>query len=622
MSEVHDFHEEDAVGKVYDQRLLGRLMSYVRPHSMAAWGAVVLILFSSLLQLVGPLAVAVALDLFVRPLEQHNSSSVSRFAASWLENAGIALDPAGGVALMSIIYLASLVLAFGVLYAQSYVMQLMGQRIMYDLRRDIFAHLQRLPLAFYNRNPLGRLVTRATTDVGSLNELFTSGFVSILGDVLLLVGIMAVLFALSWKLALVSFAILPLLLILTFWFRGRVRQSYRKVQVKIARINAFLQEHISGMAVVQLFNRERQAYDEFGEINADHRDANIRAIFYYAVYFPTVGLVTALGLALIVWYGGGQILRAELSLGALVAFLQYAQRFYQPISDLSEKYNVLQAAMASAERIFALLDAKVTIASPAEAHRPERIEGSIAFDRVTFAYQNNEPVLQDISFQIEPGKTVAIVGHTGAGKSTITNLLLRFYDVQEGSIRVDDVDVREWDLTTLRGQIAMVLQDVFLFSGDVTSNIRLGNHTIDEEQLRWAAGEVGALGFIDRLPQGFATRVRERGAGLSVGQRQLIAFARALAADPRILILDEATASVDTETEQHIQKALERLLVGRTSLVIAHRLSTIQRADHILVLHKGRLREQGTHQELLAARGIYHKLYLLQYQDEAPALTN
>jgi ATP-binding cassette subfamily B protein len=523
-----------------------------------------------------------------------------------------------GLALVAAVYLVALLLTFGVLYLQGYVMQLMGQYILRDLRGELFERLQRLPVAYFDRNPIGRLVTRVTNDVDALNELFTAGLVSVFGDVALLVGIVGVLFWLDWRLALVTFAILPLLLGLTSWFKIRARQSYRDVRVKLARINAFLQEHLTGMSTVQLFVREQRAFDDFAAVNRRHRDANVRAIFYYAVYFPSVELITALGVGLILWYGGGRVIGGVLSIGALVAFLQYAQRFYQPLADLSEKYNILQAAMASSERIFRLLDHPIGIESP-ERPRAAEARGAITFDRVSFRYEPDKPVLDELDFSIAPGETVAVVGHTGAGKSTLANLLLRFYDVQGGSILVDGVDVRHWDLVELRRSIGLVLQDVFLFSGTISRNIRLGEPEIDDRRVRWAAAEVGALDFIERRPGGFEAVVRERGAGLSVGEKQLVAFARALAFDPRILILDEATSSIDTETEQLIQRALDRLLEHRTSIVIAHRLSTIQKADRILVLHRGRLREQGTHQELLAQRGIYYRLYLLQYQDQSVA---
>jgi ATP-binding cassette subfamily B multidrug efflux pump len=524
--------------------------------------------------------------------------------------------PFQGLAAVAGVYLAALLLTFVVLYTQGYVMQWMGQLIMNDLRGQIFAHLQRLPVSFFDRNPIGRLVTRVTTDVDALNELFSSGLVELAGDVMLLVGIVGVLLWLDWRLALVSLAIVPLLLLLSFWFRKKARETFREVRVKIARINAFLQEHISGMPVVQLFNGEARAYAEFERINDAHREANVRGIFYYAVFYPGVDLITSAGLGLLLWSGGERVMAGAMSAGALIAFFQYAQRFYQPLADLSEKYNILQGAMASSERIFSLLDTGIAIASPAEGYAPQRPAGSIAFEDVRFSYVPGEPVLKGISFAVQPGETLAVVGHTGAGKSTLANLLLRFYDVDSGSVKVDGIDVRDWDLPTLRRSIGMVLQDVFLFSGSVGGNIHLGEASIDEEKMRWAAREVHALPFIESLPGGFDAEVRERGAGLSVGQKQLIAFARALAFDPRILILDEATSSIDTETEQLIQRALDRLLLGRTSLVIAHRLSTIQKADRILVLHKGEIREHGTHQELLALRGVYYRLYLLQYKDQ------
>jgi ATP-binding cassette subfamily B protein len=612
-------HDEEVLGKAYDARLMRRLLGYLRPYRWMAAGALALILAGSLLQLVGPLATAVALDLFIRPPGAGTEiSAPSAFvrdllAARGIEPADVAVQ---GLGVLAAVYLAILALTFVIIYIQGYVMQLMGQYIMKDLRQQVFAHLQRLPISFYDRNPIGRLVTRSTTDVDSLNELFTAGIVATFGDVLMLVGIVTVLFWLDWRLALVAFSIVPLLLLLTFWFKVRVRDSFREVRVKIARINAFLQEHVTGMPVVQLFNREEPAYREFVGINDAHRDANVRSIFFYAIFFPGVELITAIGTGLLLWAGGGRVISGAISVGALIAFLQYAQRFYQPLSDLSEKYNIFQGAMASSERIFGLLDTPVTIASPARPFVPERVAGAIEFDDVWFSYKADEPVLKGLSFRVEPGQTLAVVGHTGAGKSTLANLLLRFYDVDRGAVRVDGVDVREWDLPRLRKSVAMVLQDVFLFSGTIGANVKLGEEAIDEERIRWAAREVHALSFIERLPGGLDAQVRERGAGLSVGQKQLIAFARALAFDPSILILDEATSSIDTETEQLIQKALDRLLAGRTSIVIAHRLSTIQKADRILVMHKGEIREYGTHQELLALRGIYYRLYLLQYKDQ------
>jgi ATP-binding cassette, subfamily B, multidrug efflux pump len=619
MSEPLGHHEEEVLGKAYDARLMRRLLAYVGPYQDRAFGALALILLSSLLQLAAPLLLVVALDVFIRP-----RGGEARIAAPsvWVENIlrFRGLDPAHvavqGLTVIAVLYVVVLALTFASLYAQGYVLQMMGQYIMRDLRGEIYAHLQRLPVAFFDRNPVGRLVTRVTTDVDALNEMFTAGIVTIFGDLLLLAGIVGVLFWLDWRLALVAFSIVPLLLLLTSWFKLRVRDSFREVRVRIARINAFLQEHITGMPVVQLFNRQTRAFQEFSTINDAHRDANVRSIFYYAVFYPGVELITAVGVALLIWVGGGRVISGLISIGALIAFLQYAQRFYQPLADLSDKFNILQSAMASSERIFRLLDTPATIVSPAAPYLPPAVRGEIELADVWFSYNPGEPVLKGVSFRVRAGETLAVVGHTGAGKSTLANLLLRFYDVDSGEVRVDGIDVREWDLPRLRRSIAMVLQDVFLFSGTVEANVRLGEEAIDRERVRWAAREVHALPFIERLSGGFDAEVKERGAGLSVGQKQLIAFARALAFDPSILILDEATSSIDTETEQLIQMALERLLVGRTSVVIAHRLSTIQKADHILVLHKGEVREYGTHQELLAQRGIYYRLYLLQYKDQ------
>ena len=624
MSET-DFHEEEDVGKVYDHALMGRLLTYVRPYLGRAGLAVLLTLIGSLLQLVGPLLTAVALDLFVKPPDDPDTLSMpTRVVGSWLDAGWPDLTAAQGLWGAALIFGLAALATTLVAYAQGFVMEMMGQTIMYDLRRQVFERLQRLGVSYFDRRPVGRLVTRATNDINSLNELFTSGLVAIFGDIMLLFGIIGVLIAFDWRLALVTLSVIPLLAVLTAWFKRKARQMYREVRTRLARINAFLQEHVTGMSVVQLFGREKSTYDEFDEINDEHRAIHVKTIRYYAFYFPAVEMITTLGLALIIWYGGGRILQGAMTLGALVAFLQYAQRFYQPLSDLSDKYNILQGAMASAERIFELLDHEVEIEDPAAPYVPapgpgetrRRVRGAVEFSGVEFSYLPDEPVLRGLSFRIEPGETVAVVGHTGAGKSTLASLLLRFYDVDGGSVKVDDVDVRQWKLDALRGSIAMVLQDVFLFAGDLASNIRLGNDGIDDDAVRKAAGEVHALDFIDKLPDGLSTEVQERGAGLSVGQKQLVAFARALAFDPQILILDEATASVDTETEQFIQAALDRLLQDRTSLVIAHRLSTIRKADRILVLHRGELREQGTHDQLLAQDGLYRKLYELQLQEE------
>ncbi len=492
---------------------------------------------------------------------------------------------------------------------------MLGQRIMFDMRMQVIGHLQRLDLKFYDRNPVGRLMTRVTTDVDVLNELFTSGVVSVFGDLFTLVGIMAVLIWMDWRLALVAFSVLPLIVLITQWFRRNVRESYRTVRTWIARINAYLQERITGMTTVHLFRREARDFAAFDEIDRQHRDANVRSIFFYAVFYPAIELVSAVAVGLILWVGGRWVIGDSLTLGSLVAFVMYAQRFFRPIMDMSEKFNVLQGAMASSERIFGLLDTPVEIATVEAAHAgPHDGLGAIAFEHVTFGYVENEPVLKDVSFRVEPGQRVGIVGATGAGKTTIVSLLLRFYDVQSGRITVDGVDIRDIDLASLRSMFGLVLQDVHLFAGTVAGNIRLGHESISDEAVRRAAAAVHADVFIDRLPQGLETPVAERGATLSVGQKQLLSFARALAFNPRVLILDEATSSVDTETELLIRDAVKVVMDGRTTIAIAHRLSTIQGMDRIIVLHKGRLRESGTHQELLAARGIYHRLYQLQFQ--------
>jgi ATP-binding cassette subfamily B multidrug efflux pump len=607
------FHEEEVLGKAYDAKLMRRLLRYLRPYKAQVAVALAAIISGSVLQLAQPYLMKLAIDRY------------------------IATRDFGGVDRIAIAYFFILIASFALEYVQTWMLQMTGQRIMYDMRLQIYEHLQRIDLQFYDRNPVGRLMTRVTTDVDVLNDMFTAGVVSIFGDVFTLVGIMIVLVTMDWRLALVTFAVLPLIVLVTQWFRRNVRESYRTVRAWVARINAFLQEHITGMSTVQLFRREARTFERFDDINRRHRDANIDSILYYAVFYPAIEIIGALAAALIIWFGGGWTLQNTLTIGSLVAFLLYSSRFFRPISDMSEKFNVLQAAMASSERIFKLLDTEVKITSgsvvgPRTTDTGSRqvSTGHIAFDHVWFAYDASDPgsrttdpgtreptfVLRDISFEVRPGERVGVVGATGAGKSTLINLLLRFYDVTRGRILVDGVDIREMNLGDLRRLFGLVLQDVHLFSGTIAANIRLGDITITDQAVRRAAEAVHANRFIDRLPDGYQSAVAERGATLSVGQKQLLSFARALAFDPRILVLDEATSSIDTETELLIRDALSVLMAGRTTIAIAHRLSTIQDLDKILVLHKGHLREAGTHQELLAQRGIYYKLYQLQYRDQ------
>lgn len=616
------YHEEEILGKAYDGRLMRRLLKYLRPYKWLALTALVLTTLSAPLVLAGPPLTKAAVDLFLEPDPSKPPAGFALLLKRSADFFGLGGSAAEGVTFIAIIFLLANVAAFAVQYGQAVVMQTMGQYIMYDLRKQIFSRLQSLPIQFYDRNPVGRIMTRLTTDVDALNEMFTAGVIAVFGDVAIVLYIVLWMLWTNWELSLVSFSILPLLAALTIWFRLGARSAFRAVRVRIARINAFLQEHITGMQVVQIFNREEKEMATFRRINAAHRKANIDTIFYYAVFYPAVEIIGAVGIGLIIWYGGGQVIRDVATIGTLIAFVQLAKNFYEPISDLSEKYNILQAAMASSERIFKLLDEPVTITSPESPRRIGRARGRVEFQGVWFAYKDEEWVLKDVSFVAEPGERIAFVGHTGAGKTTITNLLLRFYDIQRGRILLDGVNVRELDLRELRSNFGIVLQDVFLFSGDIDSNIRLGSREISDARLQLAAKEVHAHDFISRLPQGYSTEVRERGAGLSVGQKQLISFARALAFDPRLLILDEATSSIDTETEILIRDAVERLMKGRTSLVIAHRLSTIQSVDKIVVLHKGEVREVGTHQSLLSKRGLYWQLYRLQfYQDYKLAIS-
>jgi ATP-binding cassette, subfamily B, multidrug efflux pump len=578
--------DDEDLAKNYDARLMRRLLAYLRPYK-------------------GPLAVA-----FVATLADSAASLAQPYLMKVAIDRHVMTGQLAGLGQLAVIYAAILVGAFVAEYGQTWTLQMTGQRIMFDMRMAIYGHLQQLDVRYYDRNPVGRMMTRVTSDVDVLNDLFTSGVVTVFGDVFTLVGIMAVMLWMNWRLALVTFLVLPLLVVITQWFRVHVRQSYRVVRGLVSRINAFLQERITGMTTVQLFEREALDFERFDEIDKAHRDANIESIFYYAVFYPAVEAVAALAAALIIWYGGGRVAAGTLTIGGLAAFLQYAQRFFRPISDMSEKFNILQAAMAASERIFDLLDEPVDIRTPgAPVARPAPGLGHIRFEHVWFAY-NDEWVLEDVSFEVRPGQRVGIVGATGSGKTTLINLLLRFYDVKHGRITIDGVDVREMALADLRSLFGLVLQDVHLFTGTIGDNISLGQ-PMDAERIRRAAQAVHADAFIERLPDGYASPVAERGATLSVGQKQLLSFARALASDPRVLVLDEATSSVDTETELVIRDALHVLMAGRTTIAIAHRLSTIQDMDQILVVHKGRLRESGTHQELLAKRGIYYKLFEL-----------
>lgn len=602
-------HEEEALGKLYSGRAARRLVHYLRPYRRLVVVALTLTLIVNLVRQVGPLLVQLAIDRYLTPASRGVLTLDTAFA---------------GITALSALFLLSNIVTLAIGYFQDVLLNNIGQHVMYDLRDEIFRKLQSIEVAYYDRNPVGRLMTRLTTDVDSLNELFTSGLVEVLGDVVLVAGALTMLFYYDWRLALVSLTVVPLLVLATAWFQRGARVGFRAVRTKIARLNAFTQEHISGAQTVQLFNREEKAARQFDEINRAHLQANLDTIFYYAVFYPLVSLISAVGIAALIWYGGGLVIQQAITLGTLVAFVQYTQRLWMPIQDISDKYNILQAAVVASERVFKLLDTPDGITSPARPQLPAHgttARGRIEFRGVWFAYKDEDWVLRDVSFTVEPGESIALVGATGSGKTTITNLLMRFYDIQRGEILLDGVDIRHWDLRRLRENFAVVLQDVFLFSGDVAGNIRLGNQAISDGRVEWAAREVRASGFIEHLPHRYRTPVRERGAGLSVGQKQLISFARALAFDPRILILDEATSSIDTETEQLIQQAIGRVMAGRTSIIIAHRLSTIQRVDKILVMHKGEIRELGSHQELLARRGIYYKLYQLQYKEQAHELS-
>lgn len=592
-------HEEEVLGKAYDARLMRRLLKYLRPYRWHVVLGIVLSILTSAMEAVRPYFTKIAVDTDIAHRDTH------------------------GLLITVLMFFGVLVVRGIVQYFNAYLTQWIGQRTIYDLRMEIFKHLQNLSPKFYDKNPIGRLITRVTNDVEVLNEMFSSGIVMVFSDVFTIVGIFYFMFSLSWELAFVSLSVLPLLFYGTFLFRKKAREAYREVRLQIARINSFMQEHITGMLVDQIFNREKKSFDKFSRINAAHREANMKSIFYYAVFYPGVDIIGAIAVGLIIWYAGGNILGGKITLGIVIAFVQFNEMFWRPIRDLSEKYNILQTAMASSERIFQLLDDKTLPSVHPSPKALEHVQGKIEFKDVWFAYntpsdgtKSPEWVLKNISFNINPGETVAIVGHTGAGKTSIISLLSRFYEIQRGEIFVDGVNIQHLRPEKLRKHIAVVLQDVFLFSGDITGNINLGDDAITPEMVQEAARIVGANKFIEQLPGQYKAEVKERGSTLSVGQKQLLSFARALAYNPKILVLDEATSSVDTETELLIQDAIKKLLKGRTSIVIAHRLSTIQNADKIIVLHKGEIREMGTHQELLSRDGIYRKLYQLQYKDQ------
>jgi len=584
--------DDEILGKAYDAGLMKRLLLYVKPYKLyVIWGIILSISVAGL----GP----------VRPYLTKIAVDYSMVKKDYESLMYISLALIGSLILQSIVQ-----------YFLTFYTQFMGQKVIFDIRVKLFEHVQRLALRFFDKTPIGRIVTRVTNDVESLNELFSAGIITVFSDIFIILWILGFMFFMSWDLSLVTLTVLPFVIFATSIFRKKVRTAYRDVRFHLARLNTFMQEHVSGMNVVQIFAKENDEFSKFSDINKDHKISNVKSIFYYAVFFPVVDFFSSLAITLIIWYGGGSVVQGSISLGILFAFIQYTEMFFRPIRDLSEKYNVLQTAMASSERVFKLFDDDTFIKNPESPVKLEKVDGKIEFENVKFAYNKDEYVLKNINFVINPGETVAIVGATGAGKTSIINILTRFYDINEGAIKLDGIDIKKLDKRELRKYISIVLQDVFLFSGTIYSNITLNDKNISIEKATEAARTVGADKFIENLPNKYLEEVKEKGSTLSVGQKQLISFARALAYNPKILILDEATSSVDTETEILIQNAIQRLLVNRTSIVIAHRLSTIQNADKIIVMHKGEIRETGNHQELLAKKGIYYKLYQLQYKEQ------
>ena len=587
-----EHQEEEILGKAYDARLMARILRYLRPYSKLLAISFAFLMLQTVSQLLGPYITKIAIDRYIAQRDVH------------------------GLDLIALAYLGVVGFGFIVLFVQTYTTEYTGQRAMHDLRVEIFSHLQNQDLGYFDRNAIGRLMTRTINDVETLNELFSTGVVGLLGDVAIVFGIAATMLWLDWKLALVCLAAFPIIVYLSRFYRRRARDVYRESRLILGRLNAGLQENIAGVATIQAFAQEAKMYRRFQEVNLNYRNVLLRSIRYNAVFFPIIELFSALSVGLLLWYGGQRMLSSAIEAGVIVAFIQYIQRMYQPIRDLAEKYNIMQAAMASAERIFALLDNRKTIKNPARPIRPEHFSGEVEFRDVCFSYRPDEPVLKNITFRVRSGEKVALVGPTGAGKTSIISLLCRFYDVQQGAILVDGIDIRDWNKQELRRHLGLVLQDVFLFSGDFATNITLGDPHISAERILDAARRAQIAPWIERLPEGYHQEVQERGSTLSQGQRQLLSFARALAFDPKILILDEATSSVDTRTEALIQKALDELLENRTALIIAHRLSTVKNADRIIVVHNGEIWEEGQHTELLARGGLYARLYELQYHSQ------